>query len=113
MLGSDADCDERHPNHPGGSLKTKAAENGVLLRFSVYMLQRFGNRVQNIKDLENAGLALMTYLETMRESSLVLKPNEYQKLFDNCILHLTCAERAGIMLQPKHHCWLHMSYRHI
>ena len=105
MLGSA----EEGPS--GCSMKLKAVETSTLLPWSLALVATFEDAIPYASELKVAGEALMQHLAIIRTQPLVMPPAAHQLLFESCQRHLVMAERAGVHLVPKHHMWLHMTYR--
>ena len=95
----------------GCSMRLKAVETTTLLPWSLALLGTFGEAIQYADELRVAGEALVEYLTIIRTQPLVIPPADQQRLFESCQRHLIMAERAGVHFVPKHHMWLHMTYR--
>eukprot|EP00959_Pyramimonas_sp_CCMP1952_P379103 7940983-Pyramimonas_sp.AAC.1 len=71
------------PEHAGGILKLKASETYVVLKFAIYELEKFPicDTYQG-KELLEAARALVTWVQTVRESGAQLTRDQYQTLLD-------------------------------
>ena len=110
MLGDKRGCTVRgsHP-HPGTTMKTKAAETGILFEWSLSLLKsELGARVQHSDDLLKSGRALQQWLEITRTQAFCLSMSECQRLCDCAQRHLLHSRFAGIAMVPKHHFFSHL-----
>ena len=94
--------EERAP-HPGGILKTKAAESGVMLPWAQKLLADFGGGLPMLTYFTAAGTAMARWLEVTRTQPDILSPAACQELKDNAQRHLLHSQRALISFTPKHH----------
>jgi hypothetical protein len=103
MLGDSAGYhgDEDIP-HPGCGMKTKAAESGDLMVWAIALLDRHGQLVAHRDSLRRSGLALQSWIETLRDQPLVVPSSVQQQLNDCMLQHITHATRSGVHFVPKY-----------
>eukprot|EP00959_Pyramimonas_sp_CCMP1952_P085239 1782281-Pyramimonas_sp.AAC.1 len=89
----------------------KAAETGVLLEFTVHMLESTGGADKYGEPLLQGGYSLLRYLELVRANTGIMNDDVCSELMVCITLHLRCCELSGIALTPKHHLSVHMTDR--
>ena len=115
MLGESRGCELNDDSyaHPGTTMKTKAAETGILFRWALDIIQddQLASQVAYRSNLLIAGRSMQEWLELTRTGELCLTILEYQKLRDSAQRHLVHSRIARIALVPKHHFFAHLSIR--
>jgi len=101
------------PEHAGGILKLKASETYVVLKFAIYELEQFiaSCDIYKGKELLEAARALVTWVQTVRESGACLTRDQYQTLLDCANRTLAYADQAGVWPTPKFHTFGHVTAR--
>ena len=61
--------------------------------------------------LIRSGAALERYLQILKEQPMVLPHSAWLELFECCQRHLLYAQRAGVPMTPKHHLFVHLTWR--
>ena len=89
MLGDPPAAGEE-ASFPGGTIKLKAAEAGVALRFVVHELEQFGAGMDKMQELL-ACVWLISYYFGLPDSRRVYAVSLHQFLFEACCIVLACA----------------------
>jgi hypothetical protein len=97
--------------HPGGALKLKAAETGLLMSFALHELGVHGGGLLQSAELVRAGRSLVRYMQIIRESGIILSHAKLTELMECAQRHLVDCERCGIAYSPKHHLFVHLTIR--
>ena len=113
MLGARKDAGPDPPDlHPGDTMKTKAAETHMMLRFAHHELSRYKLRY-HMHDLDVAGRALMNFRDTLANmpGAWTLPTHIIQTLMDFTIIALCAMQRAEISDTPKAIFFVHLAQR--
>ena len=86
----------------------KAAESGLLLRWSLWLVRKYGTVLPNSADLIASGEALVEYLNITRMERGNLTLHRRQQLTDTCITYLQRREAAGVTFLPKTNLMIHL-----
>ena len=99
------------PKHPGCAGSFKAAETGRLLPFCVHLLAKLGGSSTFGNPMMVAGRTLQTYMQTMKDSGVIVPKPQINAMLTALDLHLRACAAAGISYTPKHHVVCHMTLR--
>ena len=91
------------------TLKTKAAETGVLMRFCHAFCKDNEGRFELAGILAAAGQCLVDYVDIMKASPFKVPMRECRKLLFHCLRFLTLMQQAGIKDMPKGHLFVHVT----
>ena len=91
-------------------MKTKAAETGIVLLWTIDLLEAHRLRHHH-SDMLAAGKALREYVEIIRETPDVVPVATQQRLMDLTVEYLVRSRRAGIADVPKDHMFIHLTKR--
>jgi hypothetical protein len=111
MVGSCGTASAAHDNlHTGCLMKTKAAENSILLDWSKTVLHDFGLSVHQ-ESLNMIVDALIQYREILQAEGRLVTPRNQDDLMQCCRTFCAQAQIAQIHGVPKHHVFVHMTLR--
>lgn len=112
MIGPDQNCRFGMPEdpHPRGIMKTKAAETGMMLEWSIHLLRTYAS-IPCRDELLAGGQSLLRWMNIIRGGEQTLAHDELQTLTDCIVRHNLHCKRANVRLVPKHHMCAHMSMR--
>ena len=111
MLGDKRGCTLTNTRHPGGHLKTKAAETGIMHEFAMDLIVQHGGVERFGRDFVCAGDAMLQFMRIMQSEGPVVSENGQRMMLDCCRRHLLCCGLAGVAYAPKHHLFAHMCLR--
>ena len=97
--------------HPGGSLKLKAAETGVVLLWACDLLMRHGGDVPFKDELIQIGASLVEYLDALRSYPRVPSAAQCARLYELMITVNTLSQISTIGIVPKHHFFYELTRR--
>jgi len=97
--------------HPGKVMSLKAAECGLMLPFSMHLVEKFGGSEVHGPYLYQAGDSLLQLLTLIRGNHLIVHDLERNLLIEHFDMHLRCCLACKISLTPKHHLTVHMICR--
>lgn len=95
----------------GGTVKLKAAETSVVVRFALHELKAYGGGLRNSAELVAGGQALVDLMDALHDAPLQLSGRQLQKCWELAQRHMVSCERCGIRYLPKHHLFMHMIAR--
>eukprot|EP00959_Pyramimonas_sp_CCMP1952_P056974 1189487-Pyramimonas_sp.AAC.1 len=93
------------------TIKTKAAETGVLLRWAIDLCQRKTNHLPSGRVLYEAGSALAHVIDILKAVPRVVDKESCRELVQLAVRHINLAEAAEILMIPKHHMFVHLALR--
>ena len=106
MLGSDEKCGVRGVRqHPGGIVKVKAAECGVLFEWACTLLEERGRDLPMFANLAAAGKAMSRWLELTRMSGDIMSDAVCAELTACCQRYSAHSARALVAFTPKKICF--------
>ncbi len=92
-------------------LKLKAAEAGVMMRFTVRFCSDFRTKLPQGHLLHSAGVCLLDYMRTLKEAPQKIGVAQCRELLHLCLRHLHLMQEAGAKNQPKSHLFVHVTKR--
>eukprot|EP00959_Pyramimonas_sp_CCMP1952_P229205 4792493-Pyramimonas_sp.AAC.1 len=111
MLGDSEECNETEWQHPGGLLKAKAGELGVLLEFALHKLNDAGGPAVFTHAFIVAGSTLSQFLRATRALNYVVSQAQRDELVGLACIYLRACETSGVNHVPKHHLFVHLADR--
>ena len=99
------------PSQP--SLKTKAAETGILMKFCVFFCREHKGKFNDDEGsaLLAAGEALQSYMDIVRAAPFRVPVSDCRQLLFLCLRFLRVMQRFGAKNMPKGHLWVHVTKR--
>jgi len=92
-------------------LKTKAAETGVLVRWATDFCARNTAKFEGARILEEAGRALLSYMDIIRTRGRTIPWSDCQVLLDMCLRHMALMDEVPSPKAPKSHMFAHLTLR--
>ena len=83
----------------------------MLMPFCLFLLQRYGQRLQRVDSLIEAGVKLVEVKREIKTQGAVFELDALQRVFDQMQRHLILCDVVGIHFTPKHHLCLHLVVR--
>ncbi len=91
-------------------LKTKAAENSHLLRYSIHLAGKYKDKFDEGDTFLKAGQILAELMDLMRSEPRIMSREKCRHLLNLAVQHVQLAEIASVELVPKHHLMIHLCF---
>ena len=91
------------------TIKTKAGETGILLKWAVDLCRRKRDRMPHGDVLVAAGETLLEFLALLKRSPRVPSKATCDTLISLAVRHVTLIQAVGIPELPKHHMFIHLA----